>query len=70
MISAFQSREFGFSLELNEQQLAQVNEYRRNKKYQDEQAAKAKRGDAKKKHLQKARLFLNLNMRQALKGTG
>jgi hypothetical protein len=39
---AFQNREFGFGLELNKQQLAQVNAYRRNKKYQDEQAAKAK----------------------------
>ncbi len=39
---------------MNEQQLAQVNEYRQNKKYQDEQAAKAKRGDAQKKPLTKS----------------
>jgi hypothetical protein len=49
MISAFQSREFGFGLHMSEQELALVNEYRRDKKYQDEEAAKAKGGDAKKK---------------------
>ena len=57
MISAFQSREFGFGLHMSEQELALVNEYRRDKKYQDEEAAKAKRGDAKKKPLTKSPLF-------------
>jgi hypothetical protein len=58
MISAFQSREFGFGLHMSEQELALVNEYRRDKKYQDEEAAKAKRGDAKKKPLTKSPFIL------------
>jgi hypothetical protein len=40
MLSAFQSREFGFGLEMSEQDLELVNEYRKDKNYQDEAAAK------------------------------
>jgi hypothetical protein len=62
MLSAFQFREFGFGLQMSEQDLALVNEYRKDKNYIDQDAAKEKRGDAKKKHLLKAPLYLNLNM--------
>ena len=42
MISAFQSCEFGFGLEINESDLKKVNEWHREKKYHDETAAKGK----------------------------
>jgi hypothetical protein len=48
MLSAFQSREFGFGLEMSEQDLELVNEYQKDKNYQDEAAAKEKHGDIKK----------------------
>jgi hypothetical protein len=40
MISAFQSREFGFGYHLDEEQLAEVNFGRRGEKYLDEETAK------------------------------
>ena len=40
MISAFQSREFGFGLQITNEELNRVNEYRNGKKYADEDAAK------------------------------
>ena len=43
MISAFQSREFGFGLPLTEQQLIDVNKHREGKMYIDEEAAIATR---------------------------
>ncbi len=49
-MSAFQSREFGFGLEMSKQDLELVNEYRKDKNYQDEAGAKEKRGDIKKKN--------------------
>jgi hypothetical protein len=51
MISALQSREFGFGLEINDDMLERINETRRGKKYMDESAAVAKRGTAEKKDL-------------------
>ena len=39
MISAFQSREFGFGMHMTAHDLQQVNEFRRGSKYIDEQAA-------------------------------
>jgi hypothetical protein len=57
MISAFQSREFGFGLNMREKELPLVNEYCKDKKYQDKEVLKAKQGDAKKKTLTK-RLFI------------
>ena len=39
MISAFQSREFGFGMPLMEEQIRMVNEFRKGKKYKDEEAA-------------------------------
>jgi hypothetical protein len=62
MLSAFRSREFGFGLEMSEQDLELVNEYQKDKNYQDEAAAKEKRGDIKKNHLRKVHLYLNSNM--------
>ena len=42
MISAFQSRAFGFGMELSEQQLEEINIFHEGKKYADESAAIAK----------------------------
>jgi hypothetical protein len=39
MVSAFQSREFGFGVVLSEKQLKEVNEKRKNEKYKDLKAA-------------------------------
>jgi hypothetical protein len=43
MISAFQSREFGFGIPLSEEQLKEINRYRKGKTYVDEEAAMATR---------------------------
>jgi hypothetical protein len=51
MISAFQSREFWFGLQLNQQQLALVNAYRNNKDYCDEKVVIKLRGTSKKQAL-------------------
>ncbi len=48
MISAFQSREFGFGLEISKIDMARVNTFRKDQVYKDETAAKAKCGDSKK----------------------
>jgi hypothetical protein len=42
MISTFQSRAFGFGMDLSEQQLEEINFSRDGKKYADESAAIAK----------------------------
>jgi hypothetical protein len=70
MISAFQSREFGFGLEISDEDLKRVNEWRRGQHYLDESAAKAKQGTSEKKAYLQAHLFLSLNMVPATKGTG
>ena len=44
MISGFQSREFGYGLDLTDEQLKQVSEFRKGKKYIDEAAAIKYRG--------------------------
>jgi len=49
MISTFQSRAFGFGMDLSEQQLEEINFFRDGKKYADESAAIAKQGSAYKK---------------------
>ncbi len=49
MISMFQSREFGFGLEISDEDLKKVNEWRRGQHYLDESAAKGKRGKVKKR---------------------
>ena len=51
MISAFQSREFGFGMNITDEELQKINETRRGEKYADEAAAIAKRGTADKKDL-------------------
>ena len=52
MISAFVSRDFGYGYpELTTDQLKQVNDNRKNKNYQDEEAAKQINGDARKRPL-------------------
>ncbi len=48
MICAFQSREFGFGLQLNQEQLALINQHRNNKDCCDEKAAIKLRGTSKK----------------------
>jgi hypothetical protein len=70
MLSAFQCREFGFGLQMSEQDHALVNEYRKDKNYIDKDAAKEKCRDAKKKHLLKAPLYLNSNTGRVGRGTG
>jgi hypothetical protein len=61
MISVFQSRAFGFGMDLSEQQLEEINFFRDGKKYADESAAIAKRGSAYKKNLLKALSFSSSN---------
>ncbi len=51
MISASQSREFGFGMKITEEDLARINRYREGKEYIDVDAAKTKRGTTKKHHL-------------------
>ena len=51
MVSAFQSRECGFGLNLRSDQLEQINCARRGKKYFDEVAAKEMKGSVLKKDL-------------------
>jgi len=64
MISAFQSREFGFVMPLTSDQLEEVNIMRRDQKYKDEKAAMEAGGlkDAKKSHLPLIHLSVILNM--------
>jgi len=54
MVSAFQSREFGFGFVMSPEQLQQVNNARRGKKYKDEEAAISRLGTAYKKDLLKS----------------
>jgi hypothetical protein len=51
MISAFQSREFGFGIPLTEEQLNEINRYREGQTYVDEEAAMATRQTKTKKPL-------------------
>jgi hypothetical protein len=57
MISAFQSREFGFGLQLNQEQLPLIIQHRKSKDYCDEKAAIKLRGTSKKQALTKT-LFI------------
>jgi hypothetical protein len=49
MVSAFQNREFGFSFIMSPEQLQQVNNARRGKKYKDKEVAISRLGTAHKK---------------------
>ena len=51
MISAFQCREFGFGMEINEEDMVKINDIRRGTKYSDENAATAVYGTADKQDL-------------------
>ena len=51
MVSAFQSRKFGFVLPLNKNELMKVNEKRNGEKYVDGEAAILKQGTANKQPL-------------------
>ena len=51
MISAFQTREFGFGMELTTKHLQKINEKRKQEQYIDEVAAVLKRGTAEKQPL-------------------
>jgi hypothetical protein len=48
MISAFQSREFGFGMKITEEDLARINRYREGKEYIDVDSAKTKCGTTTK----------------------
>jgi hypothetical protein len=51
MISAFQSREFGFGVQISDQELNSINNYRNGKDYCDQKAAIKLRGTSKKQAL-------------------
>jgi hypothetical protein len=51
MILAFQSREFGFGMDLSEEDIRKVNEARLGNKYKDEKVAIEKQGSPFKKTL-------------------
>ena len=51
MLSALQSHEFSFGLELNPEELAKDNNERKGQKYKDEKAATKKRGSIEKEDL-------------------
>jgi hypothetical protein len=51
MLSAFQSREFGFGFALSKEQLEEVNHIRKGQKYKDEEAAKKFEEKQTKTHL-------------------
>ena len=54
MVSAFKSREFGFGMELTQQQLDEINKKRKNESYSDEEAAVQVHGNKKKKDLRES----------------
>ena len=62
MVSAFQSRECGFGLNLTSDQLEQINFERRGKKYFDEVAAKEMKGSVFKQESKTHLLFVILNL--------
>jgi hypothetical protein len=70
MISAFQSREFGFGFDLNQQQLALINSYRKEKDYADEKAAIKLRGTKKNNHSPKPLSSENSSTDRTVKATG
>ena len=58
MISAFQSREFGFGMELSSEQLQQVNKKRNGEDYIDKSAAVLKRGTSQKQPLTSSPFYI------------
>jgi hypothetical protein len=65
MISAFQSREFGFGLPLTEQQLIDVNKHHKGKMYIDEEAAIATRQSKVKRPLTTSPFIQEFEYRQS-----
>ena len=70
MISAFQSHEFGFSMELSAKDLAKVNAWHCGQKYKDEDAAETLYGKPEKQDLELTPFYWSLNMEQIWMGTG
>ena len=71
MISAFQSREFGFGMDLTKEEVNIVNAFRKGKKYVDEAAAQKRLGSPLKPPSKLIiHSMLNWNMAQIMKGTG
>ncbi len=70
MISATMSREFGWGLDLSKEDLAQVNETRLGKSYEDAESATANVDQQTKCHLPKALSSENLNMGRKEKAIG
>jgi hypothetical protein len=68
MLSAFQSREFGFGLELSKEHLEEVNYMRHGKKYQHEEAAKKIRGKADKNPLESSPFIVEFDYGVANEG--
>jgi hypothetical protein len=68
MISALQSRKFGFDLKISEEQLKEVNKYRESKHYIDEEAAKSKQGSASKVALTRSPFVVEFNYGAQEKG--
>ena len=67
MLSAFQSQEIGFGLNLGRMQLDEINKSRRGKNYVDVDAAMAIHGQATEKDLKTHLLLSILSLEQILK---
>jgi hypothetical protein len=63
MISTFQSHEFGFGMEICEEDLQKINEWRKGQKYVDETAAVSKKGTALKKDLKHSPFIVEFEYR-------
>jgi hypothetical protein len=68
MISAMQSREFGYGMELTQEEFNQVNAVRLGNKYKDEQAAIKKRGKADKHPLTSSPFILEFEYGASAEG--
>jgi hypothetical protein len=63
MISAFQSREFGFEMQICKKELKKINEKRKREKYVDESAAMAKRETTEKRELRSSPFTIEFDYR-------
>jgi hypothetical protein len=72
LISAFQSRKFGFGVDVSPDQLEEINIIRQNQKYKDERSAIEAGGfkDARKKPLTSSPFVIFLNMGPIRMGIG
>jgi hypothetical protein len=62
MVSAFQSRETGFGVDINRIQLGEINEARRGQNYVDKEAAMAINGHAAKKDLKQSPFVVDFEL--------